>query len=73
MTVVADAGPLIHLSLVGRVDLLPLLYGRILVPDLVHQEVVQKGEGDWREAPKSAWLTGSTFPRMTPERISSDC
>ena len=45
MTVVADAGPLIHLSLVGRIDLLPLLYGRILIPDLVHQEVVQKGEG----------------------------
>ena len=45
MTVVADAGPLIHLSLVGRIGLLPLLYGRILIPDLVHQEVVQKGEG----------------------------
>jgi predicted nucleic acid-binding protein len=45
VTVVSDAGPLIHLSLVGRVDLLPLLYQRILIPDLVHQEVVQKGAG----------------------------
>jgi predicted nucleic acid-binding protein len=45
VTVVADAGPLIHLSLVGRINLLPLLYGRILIPDLVYQEVVQKGEG----------------------------
>jgi uncharacterized protein len=43
--VVADAGPLIHLSLVGKLELLPLLYGRILIPDLVYQEVVQKGEG----------------------------
>ncbi|HKI01408.1 MAG TPA: DUF3368 domain-containing protein [Thermoanaerobaculia bacterium] len=45
MIVVADAGPLIHLSLVGKIDLLPLLYDRILIPDLVYEEVVQKGEG----------------------------
>jgi predicted nucleic acid-binding protein len=43
--VVADAGPLIHLSLIGRLDLLPLFYSRVLVPDLVYQEVVQRGEG----------------------------
>jgi uncharacterized protein len=42
--VVADAGPLIHLSLLGRIDLLPTIYGRILVPDLVYKEV-QAGEG----------------------------
>ena len=45
MTVVSDAGPLIHLSLVGRIDLLPLIYQRILIPELVHQEVVRKGAG----------------------------
>lgn len=45
MIVVADAGPLIHLSLIGRIDLLPAIYGRILIPDLVYQEVVTAGEG----------------------------
>lgn len=45
MIVIADAGPLIHLSLLGRIDLLPAIYGRILIPDLVYKEVVQAGEG----------------------------
>lgn len=45
MIVVADAGPIIHLSLIGRVDLLPALYGRVLVPGLVFQEVVLRGNG----------------------------
>jgi uncharacterized protein len=45
MIVVADAGPLIHLSLIGRIDLLPAIYGRILIPDLVYQEVVTTGQG----------------------------
>jgi len=43
--VIADAGPLIHLSLLGRIDLLPAIYGRILITDLVYEEVVQAGEG----------------------------
>lgn len=34
MIVVADAGPIIHLSLLGKIDLLPSLHGRIVVPDL---------------------------------------
>ena len=45
MIVVSDAGPIIHLSLIGRIDLLPILYGRVLIPDLVYREVVQAGEG----------------------------
>ncbi len=45
MIVVADAGPLIHLSLIGRLDLLASLYGKILIPDLVYNEVVTSGEG----------------------------
>jgi predicted nucleic acid-binding protein len=43
--VVSDAGPIIHLSLVGRIDLLPSLYGQVLIPDLVFKEVAQDGEG----------------------------
>jgi len=45
LIVVADSGPLIHLSLIGRLDLLSGLYGKILIPDLVYNEVVKSGEG----------------------------
>ncbi|MEP7012557.1 MAG: DUF3368 domain-containing protein [Acidobacteriota bacterium] len=44
MIVVADAGPLIHLSLIRLLRVLPILYEQVLVPDLVFDEVV--GEED---------------------------
>lgn len=44
MIVVADAGPLIHLSQVRLLDLLPTLYGKVVVPDLVFSEVVREGD-----------------------------
>lgn len=58
MIVVADAGPLIHLSLIGRIDLLPSIYGRVLIPDLVYQEVVTAGEGlaGSSETASAAWI-----------------
>jgi len=43
--VVADAGPIIHLSRIGQVDLLPALYERLLIPPSVYEEVVQAGRG----------------------------
>lgn len=57
MIVVADAGPLIHLSLIGRIDLLPALYGRIVVPELVYREVVDQGE----DLPGSIELRGADW------------
>lgn len=56
--VVADAGPLIHLSLLGRIGLLPSLHGRIVIPDLVYQEVVTAGEGlaGSREVREADWI-----------------
>ena len=44
MIVVADAGPIIHLSRIGHLDLIPFLYGRIVVPRQVYDEVV-RGQG----------------------------
>jgi predicted nucleic acid-binding protein len=43
--VVADAGPLIYLDGIGKLDLLPALYGRVLVPRRVFEEVVVEGAG----------------------------
>ncbi|MES1242034.1 MAG: DUF3368 domain-containing protein [Acidobacteriota bacterium] len=64
MIVVADAGPIIHLSLIGRIDLLPALYGRVLVPEPVYQEVVREGAA----LPGSAELDGADWA----ERVDPD-
>ena len=57
MIVVADAGPIIYLSAVGRLDLLPALYGRVIVPRLVFNEVVIAGD----QLPGSAELAGASW------------
>lgn len=45
MIVVSNASPLINLARIGRLDLLERLYGRLVVPDAVWQEVVVDGDG----------------------------
>lgn len=44
--VVADTGPLIALAGIDRLDLLAALFGRVLVPDAVHEEVLAGGDRD---------------------------
>lgn len=61
MTAVADAGPLIHLSWLGRLDLLPALFEEVLVPPAVEDEVLRAGPhvpgvAALREAFGSGWL-----------------
>ncbi len=58
MIVVSDAGPLIHLSLVSSLGLLSEIYGRILIPDLVYDEVVKRGEGlaGSTEVAEAGWI-----------------
>src|SRR3989337_2771364 len=57
MAVVANAGPLIALARIKRLDLLPTLYGEIIVPPPVYQETTKEadlpGAQDLREA---RWL-----------------
>ena len=45
MKVVSNSSPLIGLSKVGRLSLLQILYGTILIPPLVYDDVVIKGKG----------------------------
>jgi predicted nucleic acid-binding protein len=42
VVVVADSTPLIYLSRVGALDVLATLYGEVLIPAAVHDEIVQK-------------------------------
>jgi len=39
MIVVSDTSPLIYLNLVGAIDVLPQLFGRVYVPCAVLQEI----------------------------------
>lgn len=45
MSIVSNASPLINLARIGKLDLLRELYGELLVPKAVWQEVVVKGGG----------------------------
>ena len=45
MIVVPDAGPLIYLGGAGQLHLLQRLFERVVVPRLVHDEVVVAGAG----------------------------
>lgn len=58
MIVVADSSPLIYLSALGRLDLLRELYGRVLVPRAVFDEVVVAGAGEAgsREVASALWI-----------------
>jgi uncharacterized protein len=44
--VVCDAGPLIHLARAGHFDLLRDLFGRVLIPPAVYEEVAVRGKGE---------------------------
>ena len=43
MIVVSNTSPLTNLALIGRLDLLPQLYGTLTIPDAVWHELVVKG------------------------------
>ena len=45
MKAVANATPLIALSIIGELDLLAILFEEVLVPPSVWEEVVLQGEG----------------------------
>ena len=43
MIVVSDTSPINYLLLIGQVDLLPLLFQQIIIPDLVWDEMLDPG------------------------------
>lgn len=44
MIIVSDTSPIANLIVVGYVDLLPQLFGDIVIPDVVYQELLANGE-----------------------------
>jgi predicted nucleic acid-binding protein len=43
MIVVADASPICYLLLIGYVDLLQRLFGQVVIPQAVHDELSAEG------------------------------
>jgi predicted nucleic acid-binding protein len=43
MSAVCDSGPLIHLSRIGKIDLLRKLFGSVWITDSTYSEVVEEG------------------------------
>lgn len=58
MIVIVNSTPLIYLAAIGRFDLLHLLYGQIVIPMAVFNEVVIQGAGQWGAAETAAahWI-----------------
>jgi predicted nucleic acid-binding protein len=55
--IVSNTGPLIALALIERLDLLQSLYHEIIIPRIVHEELLQRGE----EAPGVAAYLQATW------------
>ncbi len=65
MKVVGNATPLIALSLINRLDLLPALFEEIVVPRAVYEEIVVQGGG----RVGAAALSNQQFPVKSLRQI----
>ena len=56
--VVSNSGPLISLAAIGRLDLLQAVFGKIIIPQAVYDEVVvhAAGEPGSREVSAAGWI-----------------
>ena len=70
--IVADAAPLIYLSKTGKLDLLKKLYGTVLVPGGVWDEVVTRAQGrpgasELEKAREQGWVKTVRYTIPGPE------
>lgn len=74
--IVSDSGPIIAFSKIDRLDILRLLFGRVLIPDAVYDEIVVRGMGrpGSDDVARSSWIERRTLMnvavmRELPQRI----
>jgi predicted nucleic acid-binding protein len=57
--VVADTGPINYLILIGHIDVLPILFERVILPSAVRDELMESkaptAVRDWIAAPPYWW------------------
>jgi predicted nucleic acid-binding protein len=72
--IVCDAGPLIALASVARLELLSSLFARVLVPESVLAEIVQSGAGRAGaiEISSASWLEVVPAPRERDPLLTAD-
>jgi predicted nucleic acid-binding protein len=73
--VVSDASPIHYLVLTGNIDLLPALFGQVIIPQKVQEELrapaAPDGVRQWIElAP--GWLEVQTAPPYTPPKTLNE-
>jgi len=56
MIVVSDTSPVLSLALIGRLDLLRELYGSIVIPAAVWQEIMATDQGGAQEVSQAEWI-----------------
>ena len=57
MIVVSDASPVMNLAAIGRIDLLRILYGGVLLPEAVYREITAfEDQPGAREAATFEWM-----------------
>jgi predicted nucleic acid-binding protein len=58
MRMISNASPLINLSRIGELDLLKKLYGEIIIPDAVWNEIAIEGTGQpgSEEVRNASWI-----------------
>ncbi len=69
MTVICDTSPLCYLILIDRVEVLPQLFNRIIIPTAVYTELLAEGSypkiQDWIAEPPG-WLEIQTVTTLLP-------
>jgi predicted nucleic acid-binding protein len=67
MIAVCNSSPIIALAGAGQLELLPALYGQIILPDAVFEEITVAGAGEpgAHEIAQAAWVTRQSV-RSTP-------
>ena len=63
MVVISDTSPLINLAIIGHLTLVPSLFGKVIMPDSVYQEIVLTGSGlpGSEEIRLADWIDISSF------------
>lgn len=58
MIIISDTSPIIHLAAIGQLHLLPALFGKIIIPPMVFEEIVVAGSGQAgaEEIKNASWI-----------------